>query len=49
MMWAVTEFLISEHEADFALRLLKEYQTLPVLIKVERFRVDMADKQKWWN
>jgi hypothetical protein len=37
MMWAVTELLISEHEAEFALRLPKNYQTLSVLIKAERY------------
>lgn len=37
MMWAVTEFPISEHKAEFALWLPKNYQTLSVMIKAERY------------
>lgn len=36
-MWAVTEFPISEHEAEFTLRLPENYQTLSVLIKAEKY------------
>jgi hypothetical protein len=36
-MWTVTEFLISEHEAEFVLLLPKNYQTLSVLIEAERY------------
>jgi hypothetical protein len=36
-MWAISEYLISEHQSEFALTLPKNYQTLCVLLREERY------------